>query len=151
MKLSTGQENFKDVVMGDLSRFFRFSCDRQKLLVYSTPVEKFVSQVVTWPAATREVLISFPDLLWTQPKARSGQIPFALRDHLSGTWQERQVGMSNKFRAAKADFVTYNKLTTGLTWEYSLESLNFIAFTKPNKHKMRSKGFFYNLAGFVFE
>ena len=59
--------------------------------------------------------------------------------------------MPNKFRAAKADFVTYNKLTTGLTWEYSLESLNFVAFTKPNKHKMRSKGFFYNLAGFVFE
>ena len=38
-----------------------------------------------------------------------------------------------------------------MTWEYSLESLNFIAFTKPNKHKMRSKGFFYNLARFVFE
>ena len=35
--------------------------------------------------------------------------------------------------------------------EYSLESLNFVALTKPNKHKMRSKGFFYNLAGFVFE
>ena len=29
-------------------------------------------------------LISFPDLLWTKPKARSGQIRFALRDHLSG-------------------------------------------------------------------
>ena len=29
--------------------------------------------------------------------------------------------------------------------------LNFVAFTKPNKHKMRLKGFFYNLAGFVFE
>ena len=39
-----------------------------------------------------------------------------------------------------------------MTWqEYSLESLNFIAFTKPNKHKMRSKCFFYNSAGFVFE
>ena len=38
-----------------------------------------------------------------------------------------------------------------MTWQYSLESLNFIAFTKRNKHKMRSKGFFYNLAGFVFE
>ena len=25
--------------------------------------------------------------------------------------------------------------------EYSLESLNLVAFTKPNKHKMRSKGF----------
>ena len=30
------------------------------------------------------VLISFPDLLWTKSKARSGQIQFALRDHLSG-------------------------------------------------------------------
>ena len=32
---------------------FRFSWDRQKLLVDSTPVEKFVLQAVTWPAATR--------------------------------------------------------------------------------------------------
>ena len=31
-----------------------------------------------------EFLISFPDLLWTKPKARSDQIRFALRDHLSG-------------------------------------------------------------------
>ena len=38
-----------------------------------------------------------------------------------------------------------------MTYEYSLESLNFVAFMKPNKHKMRSKGFFPNLAGFVFE
>ena len=38
-----------------------------------------------------------------------------------------------------------------MTEEYSLESLNFTGFTNPNKHKMRSKGFFYNLAGFVFE
>ena len=37
--------------------FFRLSCDRQKLLVDSTPVEKFVSQVVTWPAATRVFLL----------------------------------------------------------------------------------------------
>ena len=29
-------------------------------------------------------LISFPDRLWTKPKARSFQIRFALRDHLSG-------------------------------------------------------------------
>ena len=29
-----------------------------------------------------------------------------------------------------------------MTYEYSLESLNFVAFTKPNKHKMRSKSFF---------
>ena len=38
-----------------------------------------------------------------------------------------------------------------MTYEYSLESLNFLAFMKPNKHKMRSKGFFHNLVGFVFE
>ena len=29
-----------------------------------------------------------------------------------------------------------------MTEEYSLESLNFVAFTKPNKHKMRLKGLF---------
>ena len=29
--------------------------------------------------------------------------------------------------------------------------LNLVAFTKPNKHKMRLKDFFYNLVGFVFE
>ena len=38
-----------------------------------------------------------------------------------------------------------------MTYEYSLEFLNFLAFMKPNKHKTRSKGFFHNLAGFVFE
>ena len=38
-----------------------------------------------------------------------------------------------------------------MTYIYSIECLNFVAFWKPNKHKMRSKGFFYNLAGFVFE
>jgi len=34
------------------SRFFRFSWDRQKLFVDPTPMETFLSQVVTWPAAT---------------------------------------------------------------------------------------------------
>ena len=100
----------------------------------------------------RLVVISFPDLLWTKPKARSGQIRFALRDHLSGMWQGRQVRLPN----IKADFVILSCTTSlrqayDMTWEYSLESLNFVAFTKPNKHKWRSKGFFYNLAGFVFE
>ena len=42
-----------------------------------------------------DILISFPDRLWTKPKARSGQIRFALRDHLSGMWQGRQVRMPN--------------------------------------------------------
>ena len=37
------------------------------------------------------------------------------------------------------------------TYEYLLESLNFFAFMKPNKHKMRLKGFFHNLTRFVFE
>ena len=35
---------------------FFFSWDWQKLFVDPTPVEKFVSQVVTWPAATRVFL-----------------------------------------------------------------------------------------------
>ena len=59
-------------------------------------------------------IISLPDLLGTKPKARSGQIQFAFRDHLSGMWQGRQVRMPNIFGAVKADFVAYNKLTTGL-------------------------------------
>ena len=50
--------------------------------------------------------------------------------------------MPNIFGAVKADFVAYNKLTTGL---------NFVAFMKPKKHKIRSKVFFHNLAGFAFE
>ena len=46
-----------------------------------------IAQVRDWIQDTREwdlELISFPDLLWTKPKARSGQIRFALHDHLSG-------------------------------------------------------------------
>ena len=59
--------------------------------------------------------------------------------------------MPNIFGAVKADFVPILSHTSlrqayDMTYEYSLESLNFVAFTKPNKHKMRSKGFFYNLA-----
>ena len=68
------------------------------------------------------------------------------------------INFQNGVGAVEADLLgTTLSHTTSLrqaynmTWEYSLESLNFIAFTKPNKHKMRSKGFFYNLAGFVFE
>ena len=45
----TGLENFE-------GPFFRFSWDRQKLFVDPTPVEKFVSQLGTWPAATRVFL-----------------------------------------------------------------------------------------------
>ena len=64
---------------------------------------------------------------------------------------EASAHAQQQFRAVKAkvDFVAYNKAyDRPTTW---LRSLNFIAFTKPNKHKMRSKGFSYNLAGFVFE
>ena len=58
-------------------------------------------------------LILFPDLLWTKPKARSGQIRFALRDRLSGM---ASAHAQHKFGAvkAKADFDAYNKLTRGL-------------------------------------
>ena len=49
MKLTTGLENFE-------GPFFRFSWDRQNLLVDPTPVERFVSQLGTWPAATRVFL-----------------------------------------------------------------------------------------------
>ena len=50
--------------------------------------------------------------------------------------------MLNIIGAVKANFVAYNKLTTGLRHDYSLESLNLVAFTKPNKHKMRWKCLF---------
>ena len=99
-------------------------------------------------------LISFPDLLWTKPKARSGQIQFASRDHLSGMWQGRQVRMPNINSEQWRPILSHTtslRHAYDMTWEYSLESLNFVACTKPNKHKMRLKGFFYNLAGFVFE
>ena len=62
----------------------------------------------------RARVISFPDPFWTKPKARSGQIRFALRHHLSGMWQGRQLRMPNINSEKKADFVAYNKLTTGL-------------------------------------
>ena len=71
---------------------------------------------------------------------------------------EASVHAQHKFGAVKADLHGTTLLHTTSLWqaykmtqEYSLESLNFVAFTKPNKHKMRSKSFFYNLAGFVFE
>ena len=103
------------------------------------------------PPFWNKVLISFPDLLWTKPKARSGQIRFALRDRLSGM---ASAHAQHKFGAvkAKADFDAYNKLTTGLRHDLRIFARisKFHCFHE-NKHKMRSKGFFYNLAGFVFE
>ena len=89
-------------------------------------VGKFVCDVNGGkPVHSFFVLISFPDLLWTKTKARSGQIQFAPRDHLSGMWQGRPVRMSNndKFpkrsRSSKGRFTRYdsvanNKLTTSL-------------------------------------
>ena len=78
-----------------------------------------------WITLSTLSLISFPDLLWTKPKARSGQIQFAPRDHLSEMWQGRPVRMPNndKFpkrsRSSKGRFTRYdsvanNKLTTSL-------------------------------------
>ena len=71
---------------------------------------------------------------------------------------EASAHAQHKFGAVKADLNgTILSRTTSLrqaydmTEEYSFESLNFVAFMKPNKHKMRLKGLFYNLAGFVFE
>ena len=62
------------------------------------------------------ILISFSDLLWTKPKARSGQIRFALP--VRNVTGEASAHAQHKFGAvkakvAKADFVAYNKLTTG--------------------------------------
>ena len=59
------------------------------LKFYMHPIVLFLSQIESI------YVISFPDLLWTKPKARFGKIRFALRDHLSGMWQGRQVRMPN--------------------------------------------------------
>ena len=56
----------------------------------------------------------------------------------------------NFVHLARSRSQPYNKTSSrqayDMTQEYSLESLNFVVFTKLNKPKMRSKGFFYNLA-----
>ena len=78
-------------------------------------------------------LISFPDLLWTKPKARSGQIRFALRDHLSGMSQGRQVRMPNinseqqRPRSPRLlSHTTSLRQAYDMTQEYLLESRNFL-------------------------
>ena len=103
-------------------------------------------------------LISFPDLLWTKPKARSGQIQICtMWSPVRNVTEEASAHAQHKFGAVKADLHgmilsrTSLRQAYDMTEEYSLESLNFVSFTKPNKHKMRLKGLFYNLAGFVFE
>ena len=53
------------------------------------------SNVIFFDPHNSRDLISFPDLLWAKPTARSGKIRFALRDHLSGMWQGRHVRMPN--------------------------------------------------------
>ena len=66
---------------------------------------------------------------------------------------EASAHAQHKFGAVKADFVAYNKLTTGLRhdWGIFAQISQLHCFHEKNKPKMRSKGFFYNLAGFVFE
>ena len=61
--------------------------------------------------------------------------------------------MLNIFGAVKADFVAYNKLTADLRHDLGIFApiSKFRCFHETNKHKMRSKGFFHNLAGLVFE
>ena len=94
-------------------------------------------------------LISFPDLLRTKPKARSGQ----LRDHLSGMWQGRQVRMPNIFGAVNADFVAYNKLSTGRRHDLRIFARisEFRCFHKTKQAQNEVERFFHNLAGFVFQ
>ena len=60
--------------------------------------------------------------------------------------------MPNIFGAVKADFVVYNKLTTGLRRDLRIFARisEFLAFMKPNKHKMRLKGFFPQLGRICF-
>ena len=115
----------------------------------------------------------------TKKKTKINFVPRSLVDEAEGeiwpnpiwiTWSpvrnvsgETSAHAQHKFGAVKADFVAYNKLTTGLrhdlgifariskfSWNF-LFARNFLAFTKSNKHKRGRKVFFYNLAGFVFE
>ena len=66
--------------------------------------------------------------------------------------EEASAHAQHKFGAVKADFVAYNKLTTDLLHDLGIFARisNFVAFTKPNKHKMRSKGFFLQLGRICF-
>ena len=62
--------------------------------------------------------------------------------------------MPNIFGAVKADFVAYNKLTTGLRHDLRIFARvsEFRCFNETKQaQNERSKGFFHNLAGFVFE
>ena len=96
------------------------------------------------------VVISFPDLLRTKP--RSGQIQFALRDHLSWMWQGRQVRMPNIFGAVKADFVAYNKLTTGLRHHLRIFARisEFLCFHETKQVENEVERFFPQLGRICF-
>ena len=98
------------------------------------------------------IVISFPDLLRTKRKARSGQIQFALRDHLSGMWQGRQVRMPNIFGAVKAHFVAYNKLTTGLRHDLRMfaRSSEFPFFHETKQAQNEVERFFPQLGRICF-
>ena len=60
----------------------RIPARTHNILTTRAKVREFVFVVYEWICLS---IISFPDLLRIKPKARSGQIQFALRDHLSGT------------------------------------------------------------------
>ena len=58
------------------------TCDQTFFISFPIPASKYREGVCDHRLVP--ALISFPDLSWTKPKERSGQIQFALRDHLSG-------------------------------------------------------------------
>ena len=61
--------------------------------------------------------------------------------------------MTNIFGAVKADFVTYNKLTTGLRHDLRIFARisEFLCFHETKQAQNEVQRFFHNLAGFVFE
>ena len=85
---------WRDVVSD--SRSMTGTCDTFKMFSFSVMQSTFrFSNVEILAVPTTSLIYN----LWTEPKARSGlrsgQIRFALRDHLSGMWQGRQVRMPN--------------------------------------------------------
>ena len=58
-----------------------------------------------------------------------------------------------KIKVAKADFVAYNKLTTGLRHDLGIFARisKFRSFHETKQTQNEVERFFYNLAGFVFE
>ena len=104
------------------------------------------------------ILNLVPRSLVDEAEGETWPNPIALRDHLSGMWQERQVRMPNikadfEILSILSDFVAYNKLTTGLRHDLKIFARisKFRCFHETKQTQNEVERFFNNLAGFVFE